>query len=102
MEFIGWGFRGWEGGKEKEAAEIFLKPGAAHEKFLKPLETSLETRRRSREILETTENKKDYFSILKTFLFSGGFKNFARVSPGFKGGFKWFQAVSRKHGGVRP
>ena len=94
MEFIGWGFRGWEGGKEKEAAEIFLKPGAAHEKFLKPLETSLETRRHSREILETTENKKILLVFLKTFYFlvvSRISREWRLVSRVVSSGFKRFQ-----------
>ena len=50
-----------------------LKPGATLEKFLKP-----------------PKNKKVFKETIIILLIFGGFKNFLRVAPGFKAGFKNF------------
>ena len=91
MEFIGWGFRGWEGGKEKEAAEIFLKPGAAHEKFLKPV---LKPGVTLEKFLKPQKIKKIILVFLKTFYFllvSRISREWRLVSRVVSSGFKRFQ-----------
>ena len=69
---------------------------------MKFLETGLETGHHAWKILETGDFNKIFFHPLENFIKITGFKDFASVVPGFKAGFKDFQAVSRLSSGLGP